>query len=127
MGRIRIIAFSMLIVFLALTLTPKKVKAEENQMKAVFMDTFYGMATGVLLASAVSLTQHEPNWGANVSAGAAIGGIAGALFGIATEVRYSASVEDGKLTLNIPSISANVEKKEPDTLIYTAGIFHYTF
>lgn len=99
----------------------------ENQMKTIFMDTFYGMAAGALIASAISLTQDNPDWGANVGAGAAIGGIAGALFGIATEVKYLASLEDGHMSLGIPSLSASVDKGERHGPIYTAGIFQYKF
>ena len=99
----------------------------ENQMKTIFMDTFYGMAAGALIATAVSLTQDDPDWGANVGAGAAIGGIAGALFGIATEVKYLASLEDGHMSLGMPSLSAGVDKGERHGLIYTAGIFQCKF
>ena len=99
----------------------------ENQMKTIFMDTFYGMAAGALIATAVSLTQDDPDWGANVGAGAAVGGIAGALFGIATEVKYLASLEGGQMSLGMPSLSAGVDKGERNGLIYTAGIFQYKF
>ncbi len=99
----------------------------ENQMKTIFMDTFYGMAAGALIATAISLTQDDPDWGANVGAGAAIGGIAGALFGIATEVKYLASLEDGHMSLGMPSLSAGADKGEQNGLIYTAGIFQYKF
>ena len=105
------------------------IRGGENQMKTIFMDTFYGMAAGALLATAVSLTQDDPDWGANVGAGAAVGGIAGALFGIATEVKYLASLEDGHMSLGMPSLSAGVDKGERHGLIYTytAGIFQYKF
>jgi len=102
-------------------------RGEENQMKTIFMDTFYGMAAGALIATAVSLTQDDPDWGANVGAGAAIGGIAGALFGIATEVKYMASLEDGHMSLGMPSLSARVDKGNRLGLLYTAGIFQYKF
>src|SRR3990172_9705356 len=60
-------------------------RSGENQMKTIFMDTFYGMAAGALIATAVSLTQGDPDWGANVGAGAAIGGGVGGAFVISTE------------------------------------------
>ena len=99
----------------------------ENQMKTIFMDTFYGMAAGALIATAVSLTQDDPDWGANVGAGAAIGGIAGALFGIATEVKYLASLEDGHMSLGIPSLSASADKGERHGPLCPAGIFQCKF
>ena len=99
----------------------------ENQMKTIFMDTFYGMAAGALIATAVSLTQGDPDWGANVGAGAGIGGIAGALFGIATEMKYLASIENGHISVGMPSISASVDKGDRHALVYTARIFQYKF
>ena len=102
-------------------------RSGENQMKTIFMDTFYGMAAGALIATAVSLTQGDPDWGANVGAGAAIGGIAGALFGIATEMKYLASIENGHISIGIPSISASVDKGDRHALVYTARIFQYKF
>ena len=102
-------------------------RGAENQMKTIFMDTFYGMAAGALIATALSLTQDNPNWGENVGTGAAIGGIAGALFGIATEVRYLASIENGHLSASIPSIELTMDKRGENEVIYTAGIFQYKF
>ncbi len=99
----------------------------ENQMKTIFMDTFYGMAAGALIATAVSLTQDDPDWGANVGAGAAIGGIAGALFGVATEVRYLATLENGHISTGIPSVSVSVDKGDRPGPLYTARLFQYKF
>lgn len=99
----------------------------ENQMKTIFMDTFYGMAAGALIATAVSLTQDDPDWGANVGAGAAIGGIAGALFGVATEVRYLATLENGHISTGIPSVSLSVDKGDRPGPLYTARLFQYKF
>lgn len=129
MERSKHILFSVLVsftAFITLTGTPVYVKAEEYQMKTIFMDTFYGMAAGALIATAVSLTQDNPDWGENVGTGAAIGGIAGALFGIATEVRYLASIEDGQVHVSLPSVKVGISENK-DSAIYTAGLFQYRF
>src|SRR4030065_2342951 len=97
----RFIALSILISFAAITFAPSQSKAEENQMRTIFMDTFYGMAAGTLIASAITLTQEDQNWGRNVGTGAAIGGIGGALFGIFTEGRYAATVDEGELHVSL--------------------------
>ncbi len=126
MRRFRFVALSVLVAFLALTTAPVNAKAEENRMKSIFMDTFYGMAAGALIATAVSLAQDDPDWGENVGTGAAIGGIAGALFGIATEAQYLASIEDGQVHVSLPSVKVNMSENK-DSAIYTAGLFQYRF
>lgn len=126
MQRFKFIALSVLVAFIAMTTAPVNAKAEEYRMKTIFMDTFYGMAAGALIATAVSLTQDNPDWGENVGTGAAIGGIAGALFGVATEARYLASIEDGQVHVNLPSVKVNMSENK-DSAIYTAGLFQYKF
>jgi len=127
MKRIRFIVLPVLITFLTLVVAPSYAKAEENHMRTIFMDTFYGMAAGALIASAISLTQDDPDWGGSVGAGAAIGGIAGAFFGVATEMRYLATVDDGRLRVSVPSVGLSVDKKAGDQPLYAAGIFRYKF
>lgn len=123
----RFIALTVVITFVALICVPSSSKAEENGMRTIFMDTFYGMAAGALIASAVSLTQDDPDWGGNVGTGAAIGGIAGAFFGVASEVRYVASVDSGRLHVSLPSVSVVADNKTGGQPLYTAGIFKYKF
>ncbi|MCC6543221.1 MAG: hypothetical protein IT392_01810 [Nitrospirae bacterium] len=123
----RFIALSILIIFSAVLFVPSQSKAEENPMRTVFMDTFYGMAAGTLISSAITLTQKDQNWGSTVGTGAAIGGIAGALFGIFTEIRYAATVDEGKLYVSLPTISITADNKAGGQPLYTAGIFKYKF
>lgn len=127
MCKFKLVAISLLIAFATLTVKPTYLRAEENHMKAIFMDTFYGMAAGALLATAVSLAQDNPDWGENVGTGAAIGGIAGALFGIVTEMRYLAIIEDGHLNVGVPTIGVKTGGIGGDGTVYTAGIFKYRF
>jgi len=115
-----------MVTFLIMVVAPAR--AEEYRMKTIFMDTFYGMAAGALIATALSLTQDNPDWGENVGTGAAIGGIAGALFGIATETRYLATIEDGRIHTSLPSMRIAVGNlNAKDSVIYTAGLFQYRF
>ncbi|MBI5192656.1 MAG: hypothetical protein HZA08_04330 [Nitrospirae bacterium] len=105
-------------------------RGDSNGMKTIFMDTFYGMAAGALIATAISSTQSSPNWGKNIGTGAAIGGIAGAAFGVITEMHYLSSVENGKVYVGIPTIGVTTDKTvkpvEKDVM-YTAGLFRYKF
>ncbi len=123
----RLIALSVVISFATLILAPSHARAEDNHMRTIFMDTFYGMAAGALIASAVSLTQDDPDWGGNVGTGAALGGIAGAFFGVASEVRYVATVDEGKFHVSLPSVAVIADHKTGGQPLYTAGIFKYKF
>lgn len=127
MTKLKLVVLLVLIIHMMSTIAPGYARGEESRMKAVFMNTFYGMAAGALIATAVSLTQDNPDWGENVGTGAAIGGIAGALFGIATEVRYMASIEDGHIYASIPSLNVKMDRREGDGALYTTGIFQYRF
>jgi len=123
----RFIALSVLISFATIMFAPSHSKAEDNHMRTIFMDTFYGMAAGALIASAVSLTQDDPDWGGNVGTGAALGGIAGAFFGVASEVRYVATVDEGRLHVGLPSVGVIADSKTGGQPLYTAGVFKYKF
>ncbi len=123
----RAVALSVLIAFASFIFASSDARSEENSMRTIFMDTFYGMAAGALIASAVSLTQDDPDWGGNVGTGAAIGGIAGAIFGVASEVRYVSTVNKGRLTVSLPSVSVVADNKTGGQPLYTAGIFKYKF
>lgn len=139
---IKSIAIILIVVMASLITAPSFAIAEDrymsaypyskgdNGMKTIFMDTFYGMAAGALIATAVSLTQDSPNWGKNIGAGAAIGGIAGAAFGVITEMNYLSSVENGKVYVGVPTIGITTDKTvgpvEKDVM-YTAGLFRYKF
>ncbi len=149
MRKIRFIAFIIIVCLTSVITTPSFLKAEDrimtaypysrgdnNGMKTIFMDTFYGMAAGALIATAVSLTQDSPNWGKNIGAGAAIGGIAGAAFGVISEMNYLSSIENGKVYVGIPTIGISpdstginkeVGKKVGEDIMYTAGLFQYKF
>lgn len=103
-------------------------QADENAARSIFLDTFYGMAAGALIGSAISLAQDDPDWGKNVGTGAAIGGIAGALFGIVSEVRFMVEVEDGKVTAGLPRMDV-VRRGAPgfSETVVSAGLLQYRF
>lgn len=109
-------------------LQPTRSDAGEEAVRSIFYDTFYGMAAGALIGSAISLAQDDPNWGGNVGTGAAIGGIGGALFGIFSEVHYMVDIQDGKVTAGIPAINTSLRRisDRSDTLL-SAGLLQYRF
>jgi hypothetical protein len=107
---------------------PAPAMAGDDAARSIFMDTFYGMAAGALIGSAVSLAQDSADWGGNIGSGAAIGGIAGALFGIFTEVSYMVEIQDGKVAAGIPRVDVIQRNtlKAPDVVAST-GLFRYRF
>ncbi len=140
MGKVKFIAISVIATLLTMVTVPSFAKAEDrimaaypysgggqNQMEIIFMDTFYGMAAGALIATAITLTQSDQKWGRNLGTGAAIGGLGGAAFGIATEMHYLSSIENGKVYVSVPSIEVSKDNKAGDTLMYTARLFRYKF
>jgi len=124
--RLKQLSITIIIVFLLNILFLPIAKAQEG-MKTIFMDTFYGMAAGALIGSALALTQDHPDWGEKVGTGAAVGGIAGALFGIVTEMRYMATIGNEGVQFAIPSIGVELPENKRDTATYMVGLMQYRF
>ena len=140
MGKVKFIAISVIATLLTMVTVPSFAKSEDrimaaypysnsdnNQMKTIFLDTFYGMAAGVLIATAITLTQDDKKWEKNLGTAGAIGGLGGAAFGIATEMHYLSSIENGKVYVSVPSIVVSKDKKVGEDVMYTAGLFRYNF
>ena len=123
--------FFVVILALAIGMTllpPVPVQADENAARSIFLDTFYGMAAGALIGSAISLAQDDPDWGKNVGTGAAIGGIAGALFGLVSEVRFMVEVEDGKVTAGLPRMDVvRRDTRGFSETVVSSGLLQYRF
>lgn len=140
MEKMRFVAISLLVTLITIITVPSFAKSEEkfmeaypysrgedNHVKTIFMDTFYGMAAGALIAAAVSLTQDHPKWGKNIGIGATIGGLGGAVYGIASEIQYVSSIENGRFYVSAPSIVVSTENRGVEDIMYTAGLFRYKF
>jgi len=110
------------------TFQPAAARADEDSVRTIFLDTFYGMAAGALIGSAVSLSQDDPDWGKNIGSGAAIGGIAGALFGIVSEVSYMVEIRDGKVMAGLPRVDVAQRRfSKMDDTVVSAGLLRYRF
>ncbi|MBI4714680.1 MAG: hypothetical protein HY760_01820 [Nitrospirae bacterium] len=110
------------------TVQPGPARADEDAVRTIFLDTFYGMAAGALIGSAVSLSQDDPDWGKNIGSGAAIGGIAGALFGIVSEVSYMVEIQDGKVMAGLPRVDVAQRRiSRMDDTVVSAGLLRYRF
>lgn len=115
------------ILFICWGITPGLATAEEdNPVKNIFLDTFYGLAAGALVGAAISAPQNNPDWQQNVGSGAAIGAVAGLVFGIVyegkplfKESRAILDVENTKMTFQMPSINTSV-KEDKDKILQTS-------
>jgi len=80
----------------------------EDMMQTTLRDALYGGIVGALIGSAVVLlTDYPEDHLGFIPTGAGVGILVGAAYGVATSGVIStagAEIEDGKLTLNMPTI-----------------------
>lgn len=84
---------------------PKPAKAKETALRRVFVDTLFGLATGTVIATALTIADgdaHSDDWGRNIGIGATIGAFVGATYGIAEETRHFATFDGNRLDFHIP-------------------------
>ncbi len=112
------------------------VAQDENPVRSIFLDTFYGLAAGALVGVAISAPQDNPDWRENVGSGAAIGAVAGLVFGViyegkplVTESKAMLDMEDAQVKLQMPTLQTKVEQDEeqkPQTE-YSVDLLCYRF
>lgn len=81
--------------------------AEDTTMQATFKDTVYGGLIGALIGSAFVLLADKPKDHLEyIPTGAAIGMIAGAVYGLATAggTKSLVEVENNKVAFNVPTV-----------------------
>jgi hypothetical protein len=92
----------------ALILSYSTVGFAQGSGRIVMEDAFYGTITGALVGAAFMAFEDKPedHWG-YIYRGAAIGAIAGLLFG-AYEVTAFATIDNGKIRFAMPTIKTRV-------------------
>lgn len=81
------------------------VRAEESAMQDVFMNGLYGGLAGALVGAAtIAFTEEPEDHLENIGIGAGIGVIAGTAYGVLKSSRALAEVEDGKVTVQMPTV-----------------------
>ena len=73
-------------------------------MRRVFVNTIFGLATGTVIATAVTVADgnaHGDDWTRNLGIGATIGAFVGATYGMAAETRYLVSFDGQGLDFHI--------------------------
>ncbi|MEW5804868.1 MAG: hypothetical protein AB1847_22510 [bacterium] len=82
-----------------------------ESVQNIFVDTLYGMATGFVLGAAITAARGDADssdWGQNLGAGAAVGGILGLGYGVFYEYnRGFAELTGTGISLHIPSITTS--------------------
>jgi len=102
---ISIIVIVSILVSVCLIAPPRPVQAAERPLKGIFVDTMYGLATGTVIAAAVTLADgdaHGDDWGQNLGIGAAIGAFVGTAFGIATQTQALLYLDGNRLSCHLP-------------------------
>ena len=92
-----LLIFSLTLSFCVIGMPPSSI-ARDRPLKSVFIDTMFGLATGTVIATAVTVADgnaHGDDWGRNLGIGATIGAFVGLAFGIASESQ-SLTYFDGK-------------------------------
>jgi hypothetical protein len=97
----------MIVVLLLVTLIswihPKLTAAAENSFKTIFKDGFYGGLAGALAGGAVLAFTDKPGDHLNyLSYGAAIGVIAGTVFGLVQTTQAMVQLENGRIAVGLP-------------------------
>ncbi|MEW6379097.1 MAG: hypothetical protein AB1611_05770 [bacterium] len=88
----------------------------------IFVDTLYGVATGLVLGAAITAAKgegHGDEWGENLGAGAAIGGLLGAGYGVFLEYSQSlAEVNNSGVCFHIPTLALSSGSGAGDASIH---------
>ena len=119
------------LIFCGITLLPSQVFAFDEGTDAIhniFIDTLYGMAIGLVLGVAFSAAKGKDgsDLTENIGAGAAIGGLLGASYGIVLEYRGIAEIQNNKVCLHIPTFAISPNSTSGGMTVHTNLLqFHF--
>jgi len=84
-------------------MSPNQAIGAENNFETILKDGFYGGLAGALVGGAILVFTDEPGDHLNyISYGAAIGVIAGTVFGIVQTSKSMVQLENGRVTVGLP-------------------------
>jgi hypothetical protein len=105
--------------------------AEENTLREVFTDAFYGAAIGGLVGGAIMVFQTKPFDHVNfIAYGAASGVLVGTAYGLAKSARAFAEVENGRVKVAFPTITPELvvsPVSRQTTVAWKADLIRGTF
>jgi hypothetical protein len=102
---------TILLLIMWVSLVPGVAHARrDNAMEEVLIDGFYGGLAGALVGAAFMAFKENPGDHLDdIAIGAGVGVIAGTLYGVGRAARAFAEVEDGKLTVQMPTLRFDLE------------------
>ena len=118
-------------LFCGITFSPAKAVAYDqgrDSIHNIFIDTLYGMAIGLTLGAAFSMAKGEDGGELteNIGAGAAIGGIVGATYGIILEYKGVAEIKNNSVCLHIPTLTLSSIPDSNELMLHTDLMrFHF--
>jgi hypothetical protein len=93
-----------------------------GSVQNIFIDTLYGMGTGLLLATAITAARGEADssdWGENLGAGAAVGGVLGAGYGVFFEYnRGLTELTNNGICFHVPTITPLSGSNSGDIILH---------
>ena len=112
------------LIFCGITLLPAQVSAYDegaNAIHNIFIDTLYGMAIGVALGVAFSADKGKDgsDLTENIGAGAAIGGLLGAGYGIFLEYKGMAEIQNNKICFHVPTFNLSSNSTSGEMTVHT--------
>ena len=119
------------LIFCGITFSASKVAAFDastSPIQNIFIDTLYGMAIGLALGAAFSAAKGKDGRDLieNIGAGAAVGGILGATYGIFLEYRGMAEIRNNKVCFHVPTIILSSPSGSGEMTLHTDILqFHF--
>jgi peptidoglycan/LPS O-acetylase OafA/YrhL len=105
--------------------------ADENTLREVFQDAFYGAGIGALVGGAlIAFTKKPADHLNNIGYGAAVGVLAGTAFGLAKSSRALAEIDNGNIRIAVPTIVPDLvvsPSTRQNTIMWCASILRGTF
>lgn len=118
-------------VCVSLLSAASNVNADDNTLREVFQDAFYGAGIGALVGGALMLFTKKPADHLDyLGYGAATGVLAGTAYGVAKSARAFAEIDNGRVRIAVPTIIPNLVESSAGrqaTVMWNASIFRGTF
>jgi uncharacterized membrane protein YebE (DUF533 family) len=105
--------------------------ADENSLREVFQDAFYGAGIGALVGGAfIAFTKKPADHLNNIGYGAAVGVLAGTTYGLAKSAKALAEINNGEIKIAVPTIVPDLvvsPSTRQSSIMWCASILRGTF
>jgi hypothetical protein len=118
--------------FLSVSLigVPRSSNASDRPLQSIFVDTMFGLLTGTLIATAVTVADgnaHSDDWGRNLGIGASIGAFVGAGFGFASQTRSLYYFNGQRADFNLPIPQARMSSDSGSSSMVHFSLFDWRY